>query len=442
MSHFQSLLVRSLIGACAMLLLASAGAHEFKLDALMNAFVKIEPDQADLVIRAPLYLFKSSHFPVKNIEIDVANSAPAIGRALAGLKQDIVVYEDGQPLTASKAIARLSLPSDRSFDSYDDAARHIADQPAADTQIYVDQGYVDAHLIYPIRSPKSVFSIRSTAAPELGNYLKLALRYLPLGEEGRAMVVTGDSGTVNLNPPWYSAAAGFVGLGITHILTGADHLLFLLCLVIPLSGWRQILAIVTTFTIAHSFTLLGSAFGLAPTGAWFPPFVESAIAASIVFMALENIIGIDVGRRVVIAGLFGLVHGFGFSYGLQENLQFAGTHLLVSLFAFNIGIEMGQIFVLALMLPALAFLRRYLLPGRVGMIILSALVAHVGWHWMTERWEALAKVPWPQPSAAGVATLGLWLAGVLLAAGGIAAIARRLRLAGPPLPLPQRGSAD
>jgi hypothetical protein len=143
--------------------------------------------------------------------------------------------------------------------------RHIADPVGPDTQIYVDQGYVDALLVFPIRSPKSVFSIKTTAAPELGSYLKVALRYLPLDEADRAMVITSDSGTVNLNPPWYAAAGSFVALGIGHILTGADHLLFLLCLIVPLQGWRQILAIVTTFTVAHSFTLIGSAFGLAPS---------------------------------------------------------------------------------------------------------------------------------------------------------------------------------
>src|SRR5206468_2695363 len=165
----------------------------------------------------------------------------------------------------------------------------------------------------------------------------------------RSLVITSLSGTVALNPGWWHAASGFIGMGMTHILTGTDHLLFLLCLIIPLRGWRSVLAIVTTFTLAHSFTLIGSAFHLAPAGAWFPPFVEMTIAASIVYMALENIMGLKLTRRIVLTGLFGLVHGFGFSYGLQENLQFAGTHLLVALFAFNLGIEAGQLLVLALM---------------------------------------------------------------------------------------------
>ena len=201
---------------------------------------------------------------------------------------------------------------------------------------------------------------------------------------------------------------------------------------IPLRGWRQILSVVTVFTIAHSFTLIGSAFDLAPAGRWFPPFVEMAIAASIVYMALENIMGAKLERRILVTGLFGLIHGFGFSYGLQENFQFAGTHLLVSLLGFNLGVELGQLMVFAVMLPLLALVRRYVLPGRVGMIILSAILADTGWHWMLDRADALWKAPWPQPSLGGLAVLALWLAGAFLAAGGLARLARRLRAA--PLP--------
>jgi hypothetical protein len=429
--------------ACAASCAQVALAHEFKLDAVINAFVKIEPGEAQLVVRAPLYLFKSVKFPVNNIEIDTDKSAPAIKRALAAIQQDITLFENGRPLAASHATGRLSLPSDRSFESYEQAARHVDEPLERGTSIYIDQGYVDARISYSIGSPDSEFSVRTTAGRELGDYLKLALRYMPPGEDGRAMVITSSAGTVALNPTWVRAASGFIGLGIAHILTGYDHLLFLLCLVIPLRGWRQILAVITIFTVAHSFTLLGSAFHLAPSGTWFPPFVETAIAASIVYMALENIMGVKLGRRVLITGLFGLVHGFGFSYGLQENFQFAGTHLLVSLFAFNVGIEIGQVMVLALMLPALSVVRRYVLTGRLGMIILSAIVADTGWHWMVDRAQLLWKTPWPQPSVAGLAILAFWVVGILLAAGALGVMARRLRLTpSEPLSSPQRRLAD
>ena len=402
-----------------------ANAHEFKLESLMNAFVKVEDQELHLVIRLPLHITRTVRFPVKGAEIDLANAGPATQRVADAVGHDIMIWEDMRLLVPKSALGRLSLPSDRSFDSYQDAVAHVAQPPAPDAGIYVDQGYVDAHVTYAIQSPRSRFTIRTTVAPELKDYLKLAVRYLPLGEQGRAMVITSRSGVVRLNPAWYQAASGFVGLGIGHILSGFDHLLFLLCLIIPFLRFRQVVGIVTAFTVAHSFTLLGSAYGLAPTGDWFPPFVETAIAASIVYMALENIVGADLKRRWLVTGLFGLVHGFGFSYGLKENLQFAGQHLLVSLFSFNIGIEIGQVAVLAVMLPALALLRRYVLAGRIGVIILSALIAHTAWHWMIDRGDILWKTEWPRLDAASIAILARWVAGVLLAAAAVRFIARR-----------------
>jgi len=417
-------------------------AHEFKLDAVINEFVTVEPGQAHVVVRVPLYLFPSAKFPVKNVEIDVPRTGAAMERALAAIQQDVALFEGGRRLSASTATGRLSLPSDRSFQTYGEALRHIAEPVAQDMQIYIDQGYVDAHLTYALQSSDPELSVRTTAGPEFGNSLKVTVRYKSLDGADRTLMLTSGSGTVALNPTWWRAATGFVGLGMEHILTGVDHMLFLLCLVIPLRGWRPILAIVTTFTVAHSFTLIGSAFHLVPGGAWFPPFVETAIAASIVYMALENIIGIDLVRRMLIAGIFGLIHGFGFAYGLQENLQFAGSHLLVSLLAFNVGIELGQVLLLALMLPALLVIRRYVLPGRVGMIILSALVAQTGWQWMMERGAVLLTIPWPRPAASAVATLMMWIAGLLLAAGGLRFIATRLRFDSKSGAEAQRGVAD
>jgi hypothetical protein len=402
-----------------------ASAHEFTLESLINGFVKIDVREAHLVVRIPLHVVGTIKLPARGAEIDLANAGPAIQRGLEALGRDLILWEDGQRLVPARAIGRLSLPSDRSFERYEDAVAYLARPAPPDTAIYVDQGYLDAHVTYAISSPSSRFAIRTRVAPELKGYLKLAIRYLPLGEEGRAMLITSRSGRVSLNPAWYQAGAGFVVLGIAHILSGVDHLLFLLCLVIPVLRLRQVVAIVTAFTMAHSFTLLGSAYGLAPGGDWFPPFVETAIAASIVYMALENIVGANLGRRWLITGLFGLVHGFGFSYGLKENLQFAGHHLLVSLFSFNIGIEIGQIAVLAAMLLVLALFRRYVVAGQVGVIILSAVVAHTGWHWMIDRGEILWKTEWPRFDAGALASVARWVAGLLLAAGAARLVARR-----------------
>jgi HupE / UreJ protein len=404
-----------------------ASAHEFALESVATAFVKIEPHEAHLVVRVPLHALKAVSFPMRGREIDPAAAGSAIQQALAGLGRDITIWENDRPLVASGALGRLSLPSDRSFERYETAAAHVARPVVPGSVVYFEQGYVDAHLTYPITSPRARFAVRTALAPELKDYLKLTIRYLPLGDDARAMVITSRSGQVSLDPTWYQAVAGFAVLGVAHILNGIDHLLFLLCVVIPLRGVRQILPIVTAFTVAHSVTLLGSAYDLAPVGAWFPPFVETVIAASTVYMALENIVGAGLRRRWLVTGLFGLVHGFGFAYGLKENLQFAGRHLLVSLVSFNVGIEIGQLLVLAAVLPALAALLRYVLVGRIGIIILSAVVAHAGWHWMTERWDVLSRVPWPSLDAAGLASLARWVAAVLVAAGAAGLLLKRLR---------------
>jgi HupE / UreJ protein len=114
-------------------------------------------------------------------------------------------------------------------------------------------------------------------------------------------------------------------------------------------------------------------------------------------------------RRWIIAALFGLVHGFGFADILKEQLQFAGSYLLVSLVSFNIGIEIGQLVVLCVFIPALALLFRGAMAGRMGIIVLSAIVANVAWQWMMERGEVFWQTPWPQPTPEGLMVLARWV---------------------------------
>ena len=165
--------------------------------------------------------------------------------------------------------------------------------------------------------------------------------------------------------------------------------MFLACLVIPFRRFRPLVAIVTSFTVAHSVTLIASAFNFAPDALWFPPLVETMIAMSIVYMALENILGVRLKRRWLITFGFGLVHGFGFSFALRETLQFAGDHLLMSLLSFNVGVELGQLLVIAVLVPMLSVLFRFAVAERAGTILVSALVAHTAWHWMSERGSQL-----------------------------------------------------
>jgi hypothetical protein len=109
--------------------------------------------------------------------------------------------------------------------------------------------------------------------------------------------------------------------------------------------------------------------------------------------------------RWLITGAFGLIHGFGFSFALQEELQLAGAHYVLSLFAFNLGVELGQLAVLLIVLPILTALLWQAQARRAGVVVMSALVGHTAWHWMLERMADLRFVNWPwrdvvQPSPA------------------------------------------
>jgi hypothetical protein len=331
------------------------------------------------------------------------------------------VYEGDTRLPKPEVVStRISLPSDRSFATYEEALAHLTGPPLPDsTNISWDQTMLDVLFNYPIQSEKSYFSIHPGLA-RLGLRVVTVLRFLPSSGAVRAFEFDGDPGLVRLDPRWHQAALRFVDLGFLHILDGTDHLLFLLCLVIPFRRLRALIPVVTAFTVAHSITLIASAYNLAPDFLWFPPLIETLIAASIVYMALENIAGAsNVQRRWMIAFVFGLVHGFGFSFALRQSMQFAGSHLLTSLLSFNIGVELGQLLVLLLLIPLLQLFFRFAVAERMGTIILSALVAHTGWHWMLDRGARLRqfRFEWPALDAALLAMLMRWLILFVVLAG-------------------------
>jgi HupE / UreJ protein len=322
--------------------------------------------------------------------------------ATAAFAREVVFYDDRPLVRQAPSRARISLPSDPSFESFESALDNIRGPSLArGTQVSWTEGYLDAYLRYPIRSDSSAFAIDMGLDGGSGARLKMFVRFITPDGTTRAYELHGDSGLFLLDPGWYRAAWTFGELGLEHILGGIDHLLFLLCLVIPfrLVHFRPLVAVISTFTVAHSITLIASASGLAPTAEWFPPLVEALIALSILYMALENIIlalrharSAEAGmlRRCLIVGAFGLVHGFGFSFILSQQLQFAGNHLLLSLLSFNLGVEIGQIAFLAVTLPLLSTVLRQKDDRRVCIVIVSTLVAHAAWHWLSERWETLA----------------------------------------------------
>jgi hypothetical protein len=396
--------------------------------------VKPEPGRLRLVVRVPLESIRDFELVLRGPGyLDLPSVNPELKNAGRLWIADYVeVFENDRPLERRQVTAaRLSLPSDRSFTSYDTALGNLLGPPLADSvDLPWKQAMLDVMIEYPIASPTSRFSIRPALA-HLGIRTTTVLHFVPPNSAERVFEYLGDPGLVRLDPRWHQAALRFVALGFQHILDGLDHLLFVFCLVIPFRRLRPLIAIVTSFTVAHSITLIASASGLAPDALWFPPLIEVLIALSIVYMAFENIVGAKLERRWIIAFAFGLVHGFGFSFILRQSLQFAGSHLATSLVAFNVGVELGQMFVLAIAIPALALLFRYVVAERMGTILLSALVAHTAWHWMLDRGAALRQYDfeWPTIDAVFVvsAMRALMLVLIVVAsAWGLYALYRRL----------------
>ncbi len=384
-------------------------AHDIPSSVRVFVFIKPEGHNLRVVIRSPLEAMRDVNFPLYGPGyLDVARSAPLLkDAARVWLAGDLHLYENNAPLNNANIIAaRVSLPSDRSFTSFDSAVAHATSAPLdTSTQLMWKQAMLDVVLDFPIASDRSRFSIDPGLA-RLAVRTTTVLRFLPIGGGERDFEYLGDPGLVRLDPRWSQAALNFVKLGFEHILTGIDHLLFLLCLVIPFRRLRPLVAIVTAFTVAHSITLIASAAGFAPDALWFPPLVEVLIAVSIVYMAIENIVGAKLERRWLVAFGFGLVHGFGFSFALRESLQFAGAHLATSLVSFNVGVELGQLAVLAVAVPALNWVFSHAVQERMGTIILSAFVAHTAWHWMLDRGAVLASyhVEWPELTPAFAAS--------------------------------------
>jgi len=402
MMHGNNASARRLAAAClfavGLALPSILSAHDIPNDTTIQTFVRAEGQQVHLLVRVPIIAMRDIIFPQKDADnIDLSRADSQLhDAATLWLGDDVSMYEGETQLGPKEVLAVRATPvDDRSFETFE-SANALLTSPQQQVDVAVKTGYLNVLFAFPIQSATSRFSIDPKWA-RLGVRTITVVR-LVLPDGGiRAFELEGNPGLVQLDPRWFQASWRFVKLGFRHILDGTDHLLFLFCLVIPFRKFRSLVTIVTAFTVAHSITLIASAYNLGPDSLWFPPLIETLIATSIVYMALENIVGANLHRRWLITFGFGLVHGFGFSFALKQTLQFAGSHLLTSLLSFNIGVELGQLLVLSLLIPALDILFARVVQERMGTIILSGIVAHTGWHWMTDRFNAFRQYDLSMP---------------------------------------------
>ncbi|MBI1866911.1 MAG: HupE/UreJ family protein [Methylocystis sp.] len=209
-------------------------------------------------------------------------------------------------------------------------------------------------------------------------------------DAGQTMLYPGDP-PLDLSKPLlttWQLMAKFGEAGVEHIVTGYDHLCFLLALVLWAHRAWPVVKIVTAFTVSHSVTLSLAALDVVtlPT-----TLTESAIAASIVFVAVENFFSKKIDRRWIVTFLFGFIHGFGFASGLKE-LGVPRGAALPALVSFNIGVELGQIAIVLLVVPMLLLIDTRTAGERHDKLVYvgSGIVALFGAYWLLERVGVLA----------------------------------------------------
>jgi len=261
---------------------------------------------------------------------------------------------------------------------------------------------VTVNLVFPAPSFTEL-KIRSKwlAILQPGHRLFLSLQDaqgLVLAE--RLLSANADTVTVQLDPlpadqpgaPPIQASSrifsDFLKMGVQHIWTGYDHLLFLFGLLIVTRNFKSSIQIITCFTIAHSITLALATLNFVPISPRFSTrVVEPCIAASIVYVGLENLWrGGDPKGRWLLTFAFGLIHGFGFASVLREHaVNAGGSGILVPLVAFNLGVELGQVAIAAAVLPLIWKLRAWPVFLRRWVPACSVVVALLGAIWFVQR---------------------------------------------------------
>lgn len=198
---------------------------------------------------------------------------------------------------------------------------------------------------------------------------------------GRSPETTVTLGAAGAEASGYSVGEYFK-LGVEHILIGTDHLVFLLGLVLVGGRLRSLVAVITAFTLGHSVSL-----AMATLGVWSPggAIVEPAIALSIAYVGVENFFAKDAAGRWKITLPFGFIHGFGFA-GVLADLGLPADAVVPALLLFNLGVEAGQLLVLALVLPVLVLLARQAWFQRIrGVWWISGAIVAAGLYWFVER---------------------------------------------------------
>ncbi len=414
-----------LVAAFAIAFAPGATGHEIPNDITIQAFLKPEGHRLHLLVRIPLTAMRDFNFPEKGRDpyLDINGTAAMLPSAATLWVSDFIEVYEGDTKLGKPTVAatQLSLLSDRSFASYEQALAHVTGPPLPeDTNVVWNQTMLDAVLEYPIESDQSRFSVNPDGWWRLGLRVLTVFRFVAPNGAVRAFEFLDAPGLVRMDPRWYQAALNFVHLGFLHIL-GRHR-----SSAVPVLPGDP----VPPFPLAdpHRHVVHGGAFHHADRFRLQPGAGRAVVPAadrnsdrgvdrlhgarkhrrrSHRASPLDDHVRVRTGARLRL-----LVRSA--ADAAVRRLAHADLAAVVQL-----GVELGQLLVLVLLIPVLEVLFRFVVAERMGTIILSALVAHTGWHWMIDRGEVLSRFrfQWPVIDAAFLASLLRWLMAVVALAG-------------------------
>jgi hypothetical protein len=449
----------ALVAAClALVFCVPLGAHDIPDEIVVQSYVRPQQNTLQVLLRVPLIAITDANLPKNGTGyLAMTYLDPALREAANQISNGIVFLEGNERLIGYEmANARISLPSDRSFDTYVGALARVRGAKLPDsTLIYYNQGFLDLELNFPIQSQDSLFSMRVLFGRGLANRTATYINFIRPDGGVRAFRIHDDTPLVHLDPKTHQAAWVFLTAGFYRFLDGLDHLLFVILLALPYRRARDLVKPFVAFAIAHSLTLTLAAFGLAPLGTWFAPTMGALIALSLVYVAIENGVGRGFpfggeehstrprfSQRWIVAFVFGLFHGLGFAIALQESLQFAGAHPIVALLSYNVGLELGTVIILAIVLPASNLLLTHVVAERAGIIVLSVAVGHLGWHWMVARFRIAQLSGWPSMDLQLLLMIVRWLLAITVVGGALWFLSGLVRRKPAPEELPEKSIVD
>jgi len=390
---------RSLFIAAAFALMlgnVAVSAHDVTTEQIITVFVQAEGNQVIFLLRVPMSVLADANLPkLASGQLDTGAIDGPLRLVAADISNNLAVRQGGIILSQPTATVLVSPASDTSFAAFPTALAHVrtARMPV-DQPIVTAQAFADFELRYPAQQGgnQGLSARLNTFRAQRQRIRTVAHYVLPSGDT-RTFRVAGPPERIVFDPDRTEVFREFVSRGQRGLLGGGDHLLFLLCLAVPVrrAAAAAVARLFAAVAIGQASVVLAFALGFSMTPDAL--LVIAMIAASaVVIAALQNIAGADRRWVWLLALGFGVLNGCTFGGSMADARPFAGTHVALAVMVFLLVIELGQFCVTAQLWATRTWLEECGLPVRIPAIVLSALVAHAGVNRVVERQDALSPV--------------------------------------------------